>query len=307
VNKHRNFYTAVRKRARLGDGFQGRDETAVFKTVAAMLKLLHPSGDCSDEEFDEYIAYAIEGRRRVKEQLNKRKDDEDFAHIRLGYINSKGEQIEVHCLESVGVEATLNPRGKRGGKNQPIESATVSPPKAVVTTPEPAPVDVIEAPATTLPPLRDKHINIRYGDTGYSYASLFGEYLIGARELIVEDPYIRRDHQLRNLIQLCELCVQVDTIKKISLITGSDHDYQKAEIEPKFKSLAESLADAGIEFIWRFDNKIHDRELRTDTGWHIQIGRGLDYFQRTETWIQIGATNLDVRPCMETKVSIVKV
>lgn len=305
VNKHRNFYSAVKKRARLIDGFQGRDETAVFKTVAAMLKLLHPSGECSDEEFDEYVAYAIEGRRRVKEQLNKRKEDEDFAHIRLGYINSKGEQVEVHCPESAGVAATIDPRGKQGTA-APASIDPVQDVEPEATLVEPPLVDVDSLPAPSSPVLRDKHITIRYGDTGYSYASLFGEYLIGAKELTVEDPYIRRDHQLRNLIQLCELCVQVDTIKKIILITGSDHAYQKADIEPKFKSLAESLADVGIEFTWRFDDKIHDREIRTDTDWHIRIGRGLDYFQRTDTWIQIGATNLDVRPCMETKVSIIK-
>ena len=67
------------------------------------------------------------------------------------------------------------------------------------------------------------------------------------------------------------------TIKKIILITGIDHEYQQKEIEPKFKSLAESLADAGVEFIWRFDGKIHDRELRTDTGWSIRMGRGLTF------------------------------
>ncbi|NBV25297.1 MAG: hypothetical protein EBS05_25705 [Proteobacteria bacterium] len=38
----------------------------------------------------------------------------------------------------------------------------------------------------------------------------------------------------------------------------------------------------------------------------VRIGRGLDIYQRTETWIQIGASNLNVRPCMETKVSIIR-
>jgi ATP-dependent Lon protease len=88
--------------------------------------------------------------------------------------------------------------------------------------------------------LVEKHITIHYGDTGYSYETLFGDYLTGAKELVIEDPYIRRDHQLRNLIQLCELCVQVGTIKKIILITGIDHEIQQGEVEPKFKSLAES-------------------------------------------------------------------
>jgi ATP-dependent Lon protease len=247
----------------------------------------------------------------VKEQLNKRKQDEDFAQIRLGYRNHAGELVEVHCPESQGVEATQNPRRTTVAFTAtPIPPSPASalvvppaPPSAAQAT-EPAPVPAPGAPAPM--ELGEKHITIRYGDTGYSYESLFGDYLAGAKELIVEDPYIRRDNQLRNFIQLCELCVQVGTIKKITLVTGTDHDYQKAEIEPKFKSLAESLADAGVEFVWRFDDKIHDRELRTDTGWSIRIGRGLDIYQRTDTWIQIGATNLNVRPCMETKVSIIK-
>lgn len=293
LNKHRNFYAAVKKRAQLGDGFQGRDETAVYKTVAAFLKLLHPSGECLDTEFDEYLAYAIEGRRRVKEQLNKRKEDEDFAQIHLGYRNHAGEFVEVHCPESVGVSATLDPR-----RNAPTNAASP--------VPAPSPASNLVAADPAPAELREKHITIRYGDTGYSYEALFGPYLAGVKELTVEDPYIRRDHQLRNFIQVCELAVQGGTIKKIVLVTGMDHDYQKAEVEPKFKSLADSLADAGVELVWRFDDKIHDRELRTDTGWHIRIGRGLDIYQRTDTWIQIGATNLNVRPCMETKVSIFK-
>jgi ATP-dependent Lon protease len=103
LNKHRNFYAAVKQRAELGDGFQGRDETAVYKTVAAFLKLLHPAGECSNAEFDEYVAYAVEGRRRIKEQLNKRKQDDDFAQIHLGYRNHAGVFVEVHCPESRGV------------------------------------------------------------------------------------------------------------------------------------------------------------------------------------------------------------
>jgi len=100
------------------------------------------------------------------------------------------------------------------------------------------------------------------------------------------------------------LCVQAETVKKIQLITGVDSELQKSEIEPKFAALGESLADVGIEFVWRFDEAGDKREIRTDTGWSIRIGRGLDIYQRSDSWMQIGATNLNVRPCMETKVSI---
>ena len=296
LNKHRNFYAAVKKRVELGEGFQGRDETAVYKTVSALLKLLHPSGSCSDTEFDEYVAYAVEGRRRVKEQLNKRKQDEDFAQIHLGYRDRHGNFVEVHCPESRDVSATINPRRDPAIFFAPINATLpkedVTSASAVGTTANCKLSVALPLAVSSIAELGERHVTIHYGDTGYSYQALFGDYLNGAKELSVEDPYIRRDHQLRNFIQLCELCVQVGTIKKISLITGIDHDYQKAEVEPKFKSLSESLADAGVEFIWQFDGKIHDRELRTDTGWSIRLGRGLDIYQRTDTWIQIGATNL---------------
>jgi ATP-dependent Lon protease len=310
LNKHRNFYAAVKKRTELGDGFQGRDETAVYKTVAAFLKLLHPAGECSDGDFDEYVAYAVEGRRRIKEQLNKRKQDDDFAQIHLGYRNHTGELVEVHCPESRGVRATLDPRRDSPALDEAMSPSpfakdfTTASGDGVPLPDEPLTASV--SPVRLTAELREKHIAVHYGDTGYSYEALFGDYLAGAKQLTVEDPYIRRDHQLRNFIQLCELCVQVGTIRKIILITGTDHELQRAEIESKFKSLAESLADVGVEFIWRFDGKIHDRELRTDTGWSIRMGRGLDIYQRTDTWIQIGATNLNVRPCMETKISIIK-
>jgi ATP-dependent Lon protease len=298
--KHRNFFTAVKKRARLGAGFQGRDETAVYKTVAAFLKLLHPSGECTDAEFEEYLAYAIEGRRRIKEQLNKRKDDEEFGEIRLGYVNAAGEAIEVHCPESKGVAATQTPR--QASPSATREKPRAQQPSAPASTPA---IPAAETAATTAPAaLGEKHFTIHYGDTGYSYSTLFGPYLAGAKTVTIEDPYIRRDYQLRNLIQVCELAVQTGTVKRIDLATGSDHDFQKKEMEPKFKQLAESLADCGVEFVFRFDDKLHDRELRTDTGWHVQIGRGLDIYQRPDSWLQIGASNLDLRPCMETKVSV---
>jgi ATP-dependent Lon protease len=60
---------------KLGKGYDQRDQTAVLRTVCSFLKMLHPAVDPAPEEIDEYLEYAIEGRRRVKEQLNKRKPD----------------------------------------------------------------------------------------------------------------------------------------------------------------------------------------------------------------------------------------
>jgi ATP-dependent Lon protease len=246
------------------------------------------------------LEYAIECRRRVKEQLNKRKRDDEFAQIQLGYIDKEGKKIEVFCPESKGVEATQNPRGtgteaqEAQAGNTDSEFVEQDAPEPETTTPE----------AKPLSELKEEHFTIRYGATGYSYQSIFGRYLANAKKLTIEDPYIRRDYQIRNFLQVCELAVQVGTIKTIELVTAAEHDYQKEEALKKLDEIKESLADSGIEMTYKFDPTIHDREIRTDTGWHISIGRGLDIYQKPDSWLQIGASNLDLRPCMETKVSI---
>ncbi len=89
--KYTNRYEEVSKRVRLGKSIEGRDEKGIKKTICAFLKILHPSGTPTDYEFEEYVAYATECRRRVKEQMNKRKPDDEFALINLSY--GKCQQI----------------------------------------------------------------------------------------------------------------------------------------------------------------------------------------------------------------------
>ena len=54
-----------------GDHLGGRDQKAVRKTVSGLIKLLHPDGEVTKTEREEYMAYGMEMRRRVKEQLKK--------------------------------------------------------------------------------------------------------------------------------------------------------------------------------------------------------------------------------------------
>ncbi len=49
----------------------GRDAKAVRKTVSGLIKLLHPDGNVTKDELQEYVEFALEMRRRVKEQLKK--------------------------------------------------------------------------------------------------------------------------------------------------------------------------------------------------------------------------------------------
>lgn len=49
---------------------KGRDVEAIHKIVRGLMKLLHPDGRATDEELAEYIAFAVEARQRVKDQLS---------------------------------------------------------------------------------------------------------------------------------------------------------------------------------------------------------------------------------------------
>ena len=89
---------------------EGRDNRAIQKTVLGFLKLLFPTGEPTPEEFDMIVEYAIEGRRRVKEQLNKRKPDEEYENINMSYVNKDGDKVVVYCPESKYSSATQNPR-----------------------------------------------------------------------------------------------------------------------------------------------------------------------------------------------------
>ena len=104
-----NRFAQVKKACKLGPGFDQRDQTAVLKTVFAFVKMLHPGDEPSQTEINEYLVYAIEGRRRVKEQLNKTKPDDEFADINLGYYGEDGQLNIVFCPESCNSEATQNP------------------------------------------------------------------------------------------------------------------------------------------------------------------------------------------------------
>ncbi|MGE5618442.1 MAG: protease Lon-related BREX system protein BrxL [Sphingomonadaceae bacterium] len=54
-----------------GNHVGGRDAKAVRKTVSGLVKLIHPDGKVGKEELGEYVGFALEMRRRVKEQLKK--------------------------------------------------------------------------------------------------------------------------------------------------------------------------------------------------------------------------------------------
>lgn len=324
--KHSNRYEEVNRRIKLGSSVEGRDEKGIKKTVCAFVKILHPAGEPTDEEFEEYVAYAVEARRRVKEQMNKRKPDDEFAKINLSYFNTEGEEVIVYCPESKGVQETQNPVRKdllgekleaagsvKDKQDQAEEPTFESAAEEAIADQNESAIDDVEPenaqkkPETQQEPeLQEQHYTIFYNDTGYSYKRIMGEYLHGAKSLIIEDPYIRVSHQVHNFVRFCEMIVQDSAIGKISLVTSYDDSTQLTELHEKLEELKQSLLEVDVLLEVELNPNLHDREIRLDNGWVVKIGRGLDFYQKPESWFGVGANDLMLRKCLETKVDIFK-
>ncbi len=89
--RRRNYTEAFDRHFSLGSQLNTRDAKAVRRSVSGLVKLLHPAGDPSREEVQEYLELALEGRRRVKEQLKKMGAFE-YYHTSFSYIDTEAMQ-----------------------------------------------------------------------------------------------------------------------------------------------------------------------------------------------------------------------
>ena len=93
---------ALDKYFKLGGNLNQRDTIAVRKMVSGMLKLLYPDGDFGKEEVREVLTFALEMRRRVKEQL-KKIGGMEFYDVNFSFIdNDSFEETFVSVPEQGG-------------------------------------------------------------------------------------------------------------------------------------------------------------------------------------------------------------
>jgi ATP-dependent Lon protease len=100
--RRRNFTEIIDHDFSLGAQLKSRDVKAVRKTVAGLVKLIHPHGEVAKQELRELVELAMEGRRRVKEQLKKLGSFE-FFQTSFSYIDKEtGEERYVGVPEEGG-------------------------------------------------------------------------------------------------------------------------------------------------------------------------------------------------------------
>lgn len=107
--RKRNFGDAINKYFKLGRDLNQRDTIAIRHTVSGMLKLLYPNEEYDKDAVRRVLEYALEARRRVKEQL-KKIGGMEFFDVHFSYLDvESGEERYIGVPEQGG--GTLIPDG----------------------------------------------------------------------------------------------------------------------------------------------------------------------------------------------------
>lgn len=265
-----------------------RDKTSIEKTFSGLVKIIYPHGEYTREEAKELLDFAIESRKRVKDQLRKMDETFNDDPVDFSYRTKDGKLFSIETLEVMEYgDAKLNilPSSKR------------TPPA--------------EKPAeekASKKYLEGFNLNIRDNQTNISYKGLFGDYLEGATEYVIKDPYIRLPYQMRNFVELCRLIAELkpeDEEVRIHLVTYNNEDFLDAA-KQGFSELGDSLEELGITFTYEFNDVQHDRCIEMNNGWKIILGRGLDIWQKTSGRFDIAEFYQEKRLCKEFEVTVVR-
>ena len=272
----------------LSNSITTRDKTAIEKTFAGLIKVIYPQGDFKEDDAKELFDFAIENRKRVKQQLQKM--DETFEEVDFSYTSkSTGEITTIETLEVI----------EYGNIIQDSKSDVVSESVNELT-------NLIEKSDSI--ELAGGQKIIRDNQSGISYDRLFGAYLIGATDIKVIDPYVRLPYQLRNFMELAKLISQKkdpNAEVKLHLVTTNNEDYIE-DAKEAFQQMAYSLEGIGIICTYEFDDFIHDRSISLDNGWKVILGRGLDIWQKTGGWYDINEYLQEKRLCKSCEITFLK-
>ncbi|UOQ83259.1 BREX system Lon protease-like protein BrxL [Hymenobacter sp. 5414T-23] len=275
---------------RLSDTITTRDKDAIAKTFSGLVKLIYPHGQFTENEAKELLDFAIENRKRVKQQLIKM--DETFEEVDFSYTQlSNGQVVSIETLEVLEF-----------GPNRSEPAAFTAPVDSSDSSPKPS-------NEAGIPPAAPGQRILRDNQTNVTFADLFAPYLVGATKVVVTDPYIRLPYQLRNFMEFARLlAASLPAGEEISLhlATFNNEDYL-ANSREALKEIGDSLEGSGIQFTFEFDETIHDRAIECNNGWKIVLGRGLDIYQKTNGRFDLAEYMQEKRLCKACEITYLQI
>ncbi|WP_460112255.1 BREX system Lon protease-like protein BrxL [Pseudomonas sp. H3_D04] len=296
----------------LSDDISTRDRDGINKTFSGLMKILYPHGEATDAEVEDVLRTAIEGRKRVKDQLLR--IDATYPAVRFAYQGADAQERLVRTLEEDEYPNQYHRRGATevsaidlphvGTVHLALIEAAPSTQRPTSRPSNPVPVE---------PVLKEQHLVFHENQRGLSFDNLFSPYLVGAKRIIITDPYLRMFHQLRNLMELMETISKLQGPEDevvVHVVTVEDDTNGDRQTE-SLQKISDACTGVGIQFSWAYDTSgtKHDRDITTDTGWKIVLGRGLDVFQRFELNDAFSFANRlqQHRQCKEFSVTFVRV
>ena len=324
VMREMDFTGLFQKYFRISPNLSERDKEGVRKTFSGLMKVMYPSGVATKEEMRELLLFVMEGRKRVKDNLMRIDSTYDPVDFWFEDVES-GEKTYVQTLEekeypdiywpvrsaecrvrsennSDSSEASLTLRQKSGSRNV---SGTSD--KSELSTD--SCVNFVK-PVEHDSGAREGCMTVSENQTGIDYEKLFAKHLKGAKEILIVDPFIRKFHQARNMMDLLSVVLKNKAREDevvVKLRTAKD-EIDHAAQEKYLEQIAEAYAPEGLTFRWEYLDNLHDRWIDTDTGWHIIMGRGLDIFQQFDGRNAFSIQNVvpSRRQCKAFSVTYVK-
>lgn len=268
-----DFSNRYQEHFKLSKNISTRDRDGIHKTFSGMMKILYPHSEATTEEIEEILKFAIEGRKRVKDQLMR--IDSTYADTEFFYEDSDGKKHWITTLEEDEYPNYYHKTIDSGGDEQVSNDENIEVSKSELS------VAVKEDSENEA---KEQHLSFKENQKGVSFDSLFSAYIKGANEITITDPYIRIFFQAKNLMEFVETIVASKSVEdsvKLHLITIKDDRTPENQLD-FFEQIQLSAATAGVNFTWEFDETetIHARSIVTDTGWKISLDRGLDIYQQ---------------------------
>ncbi|MCC8115073.1 MAG: BREX system Lon protease-like protein BrxL [Bacteroidales bacterium] len=284
--RNRDLTGVLKQYAKFDDSLTERDHNAIRKTFSGLVKLLYPDLKMTQEEAYELVDFAAEMRKRVKDQLPI--IDPTFEPTTFRYKKpGSTDWIYVETLERVSNDMPSQPTAAEAA---PVDDA--------------APQRERRPRIQALPQGRRA---FRLGQTGVTYKNLFADYLKDAKEITIEDPYIKVPHQLRNLVDFMGMLIDTRDVNglNVNLVTkGHDDNEKHAELIDNLDTVKDDMDTYGIDFNYSFRD-FHDRCIKTDDGWTISLGSGLDIYEKSDNFT-LASLRQERRKCREFAVIYTK-
>ena len=216
-----------------------RDSRAIESSATAMLKILFPDQQPTEQDFYRYcVNPALEMRQRVRDELSRL--DREYAPISMRSKYPDAFQLTHQRADYVDPSEVSVPVVRRVSYAEAEAEAEAEAVEAYLVGQPPTPPDSQERDEP-----QEKTVRIAEGETGHSYKSLFGPYLKGASSIELADPYIRLEFQIRNLLAFIGILDTSEGPMNLHLVTSTDDEYQRRINSQKFDEIAAGLGDNG--------------------------------------------------------------